>query len=106
MKMITAEELKERMDKGEKPNLLDVRDSFESNISDFRLETLSIPLDTLAGRLDSLDKKREYIIYCRSGNRSKNAVRLLTEKGFENVKNLEGGINGWAQKFDPSLPQY
>src|SRR5690554_3267124 len=106
MKKITAEELNERMENGEVLNLLDIRDSFEANISDFKMETLSIPYDTLQNRLDGLDKESEYIVYCRSGNRSKKAVSLLNENGFKNVKNLEGGMNGWAQKFDPSLPQY
>lgn len=106
MKIITAEELNERMKKGEVLNLLDVRDSFEANISDFKIETISIPYDTLRDHLDGLDKESEYIVYCRSGNTSKKASRILRENGFKNVKNLEGGMNGWAKKFDPSLPQY
>lgn len=106
MKIITAEELNERLEKGETLHLIDVRESFESNISDFKIDTLSIPYDTLGEQLGRLDKKTEYIIYCRSGNRSKKATKLLINNGFENVKNLEYGINGWAQKFEPSLPQY
>src|SRR5690625_7895037 len=70
------------------------------------METLSIPVASLDEQLHKLDKEKEYIVYCRSGNTSKKAVELLLENGFERVKNLEGGINGWAQKFDPSLPQY
>ncbi|HLR91074.1 MAG TPA: rhodanese-like domain-containing protein [Balneolaceae bacterium] len=106
MDIITAEELNRRIEAGEDLRLLDVRESFEANISDFRMETLSIPVASLDEQLHKLDKEKEYIVYCRSGNTSKKAVELLLENGFEHVKNLEGGINGWAQKFDPSLPQY
>lgn len=103
---ITAEELKEKMDKNEEINLVDVRDTFEANISDFKTETISIPLDDLSSRLSELDKGNEYVVYCRSGSRSKNAVKILEENGFKKAKSLQGGINGWAQKYDPSLPQY
>src|SRR5690625_2162676 len=103
MDIITAEELNRRIEAGEDLRLLDVRESFEANISDSRMETLSIHVASLD---EQMHKEKEYIVYCRSGNTSKKAVELLLENGFEHVKNLEGGINGWAQKFDPSLPQY
>lgn len=106
MKVITAEELNARMEDGETLHLIDVREPFESNISDFKVETLSLPFETLGDHLTRLDKETEYIVYCRSGNTSQKATKLLQDNGFEHVKNLEGGINGWSQKFDPSLPQY
>ena len=106
MKVITAEELNERLKNGENLNLIDVRESFESNIADFKIDTISVPLDTLGENLNKLDKKSEYIVYCRSGSRSKKATTLLQDNGFENRKNLQDGINGCSQKFDPSLPQY
>src|SRR5690625_4541653 len=105
MDIITAEELNRRIEAGEDLRHLDVRESFEANISDFRMETLSIPVASLDEQLHKLDKEKEYIVYCRSGNTSKKAVELLLENGSDHVKNVEGGINGWAQGFDPSLPQ-
>lgn len=106
MNIITADELNRRLEAGEDLQLLDVREPFETGISNFKTETLSIPMESMDEQLHKLDKNKEYIVYCRSGNTSKKAVELLLESGFKNVKNLEGGINGWARKYDPSLPQY
>src|SRR5690625_6094019 len=80
MDIITAEELNRRIEAGEDLRLLDVRESFEANISDFRMETLSIPVASLDEQLHKLDKEKEYIVYCRSGNTSKKAVELRSEE--------------------------
>lgn len=103
----TVEELKERLDRGERPLLLDVREPFEWNIvnlSDYGARM--IPLNELAGRENELDREQELIVYCRSGNRSAHAVRHLMAQGFRKVSNLKGGVRAWAQEIDPSLPVY
>lgn len=48
----------------------------------------------------------EIVVYCRSGRRSADAVKLLREHGYLNTWNLQGGINGWADEIDSSLPKY
>lgn len=106
MQFITSEELKEKFDNDEEFVLLDVRDLFEANISNFSRETLPIPFEELEDKVSELNKEREYVVFCRSGSSSKDACKLLTEKGFKNVKTLKGGINEWAKKIDTSLPQY
>jgi len=45
--------------------------------------------------LNSLDKNQTYMIYCRTGNRSTQALKLMEAEGFKNVINLEGGIQSW-----------
>lgn len=90
---ITAEELKERLNRGETPIIIDVREDWEyqeSNIAGSRL----IPLGTLPQRLDDLEeyKDQEVIVQCRSGARSANAKAFLQQQGFNNVRNLLGGI--------------
>ncbi len=52
--------------------------------------------DDFEGSISELDKNRKYLIYCRSGRRSSEAVLLLMNKGFRHVYNLEGGVDGWA----------
>ena len=47
--------------------------------------------------LDSLDKNEKYLIYCRTGNRTGDALNIMKEKGFKNVAELDGGITAWAQ---------
>lgn len=106
MDLITAEELQNKIEKGEKFILLDVREPFEANISNFKEETTAIPFHQLGSDAEALDKETEYIVYCRSGATSKDACAILENAGFKNVKSLKGGINGWAKEIDSSLPQY
>lgn len=106
MEFITVEELNEKFENKEEFILLDVRDQFEANISNFNIETSSIPYADLSEKVSSLDKDQEYVVFCRSGATSKDATALLLKEGFENVKSLKGGINEWAKKIDSSLPQY
>lgn len=106
MEFITAEALQEKMENSESFTLLDVREPFEANISNFKQDSLSIPFQQLSNEISNLEKNKEYIVYCRSGATSKDACRLLKKAGFERVISLKGGINEWAKKMDPSLPQY
>jgi adenylyltransferase/sulfurtransferase len=104
---ITAEELKARLDRGERPALLDVREPFEWNIVNLgEYGARMIPLKELPQREAELDRSQELILYCRSGSRSARAVEYLRSRGFTNVHNLKGGVRGWAQDVDPSLPTY
>lgn len=106
MDFITAEELQKKMESGETFTLLDVRELFEANISNFKQETTSVPYNQLGSEVENLDKDQEYVVFCRSGATSKDACSMLKKAGFEDVKSLKGGINDWAKKIDPSLPQY
>ena len=44
----------------------------------------------------SLDKSKTYAVYCRSGNRSGEAVKVMSDAGFTNLYNLNGGVIDWA----------
>lgn len=106
MQEITVEELKEKRDKGEDFLLLDVREEFEYQISN--LDGTLIPLKQLKNRLEEIEdaKNREVVVMCRSGGRSAQATRFLEREGFEDVKNLKGGINEWARSIDEDMPTY
>ena len=52
-------------------------------------------------QLDTLDKDAEYLVYCRSGNRSSQAMSMFKDLGFANVTELEGGIITWAEAGFP-----
>ena len=56
--------------------------------------------------MGELDSAKEVLVYCRSGGRSEQVARYLMQNGFEQVLNLRGGILGWRQEVDPSLPTY
>ena len=104
---ITVEELKARLDRGDRPTLLDVREPFEWNIVNFgEYGAKMIPLKELPGRTGELDATQELIVYCRSGSRSAHAAEYLRAQGFSNVLNLKGGVRAWAEEIDPSAPTY
>jgi rhodanese-related sulfurtransferase len=94
---ITVEELKEKIDKGETFNFLDVREEYE--FDEQNLGAKLIPLGELPDRLDEIAgwKEEEVIVHCRSGARSGKAKAFLTAQGFSNVRNVLGGILAWNQ---------
>ena len=100
MENITPEEVKKRMDAGEKLNLVDVREPHEH--ADFNIGGILHPLGNIQSmQVDELEpfKDEEVIVYCRSGNRSGQAAMILDMLGFKNTKNLTGGMLAWQDKF-------
>lgn len=100
MTIITAEEVKARLDAGEKLNLVDVREPAEN--AEFNIGGTLVPLGKIQTmQTDDIDdlKNEEVICYCRSGARSTQACLMLETFGFTNVKNLAGGMMGWKEKI-------
>ena len=100
MTTITTDEVKIRLDAGEAINLVDVREPAEH--AEFNIGGTLLPLGKIQTmQTDDIDelKNAEVICYCRSGNRSLQATLMLETFGFTNVKNLEGGMLTWKEKF-------
>lgn len=100
MENISVEEVKRRMDAGEKVNLVDVREPHEN--ADFNIGGTLLPLGQIQSmQIDDIEelKNQEVILYCRSGNRSGQAAMFLDAMGFKNTKNLVGGMLAWEEKF-------
>lgn len=101
MTNISVDELKSRLDKGEKLNLVDVRQPEETD--EYNIGGTALPLGNIQNmqteEIDDL-KNEEVILYCRSGNRSGIAAMTLEQMGFSNTKNLTGGMLAWREKFD------
>lgn len=97
MQSISVSELKSRLDKGDKPIIIDVREPYE--YEEFNIGGKLIPLGNLQARLHELDDQsdEEIIVHCRSGARSAAAVDYMNKQGFSNVKNLTGGILAWME---------
>jgi sulfur-carrier protein adenylyltransferase/sulfurtransferase len=85
--------------------LIDVRERFEFEIARIAGAKL-IPLGEISERTDELDRKQTLIVHCHSGQRSAQAVRLLQQRDFANVYNLDGGIDAWSDFIDPTVPKY
>ncbi len=102
---ITVEQLKSRLEDGDPPLVIDVREGWELEIS--RLPgAVHIPMGEIPGRMAELDPQRETVILCRSGGRSLQVARFLEARGFRSVANLTGGILAWGERIDPSLRSY
>ena len=100
MQTKTVEELKARIDKGEKVHLLDVRENAER--AEFNIGGTHIPVGKIqAMQFDDIEdwKDEEVIVYCRSGNRSGIASLIMEQAGFKNPVNLVGGMLAWQNKF-------
>jgi rhodanese-related sulfurtransferase len=101
---ITPRALKSRLDAGERPVLLDVREPWEFELA--RLEgSALIPLFQLQGRFTQLDPDAETVVICHHGNRSSYVAMALQRAGFESVLNLEGGLDAYSS-VDESVPRY
>ena len=99
MEDITVQELHARIQAGEKINLIDVREPHE--YEEFNIGAQLIPLGDLPARYQELTdlKNEEIIVHCRSGARSGNAKLYLSDMGFENVRNLLGGMLAWRDQY-------
>jgi adenylyltransferase/sulfurtransferase len=102
---ITARDLKARIDRGERPFILDVRNPEEIAICRIEGSTV-IPLPELPNRLGELDRDTAMVVHCKSGKRSEKAIEILRKAGFTRLTNLDGGILAWIKDVDPSLPAY
>ena len=88
----TVEELRNRDD----VVLIDVREDWEYAEGHIPGATL-IPLGQVPDRLSEIPKDKTVVAVCRSGNRSGQATNFLRQQGFENVHNMQGGMNAWSQ---------
>lgn len=101
MTNITVEKLKEKLDNGETVHLVDVREPHERE--EYHIGGTFIPL----GKVQTMEiediehlKGEEIICYCRSGHRSMIAAMILEQLGFQNTKNLTGGVIAWKNHID------
>ena len=100
MKNITVEELKQKLDSGEKINLIDCREPHEYEAAN--LGGRLIPLGKIQTmQIEEIEdlKNEEVIVHCRSGQRSMMACMVLDQLGFTNTYNVTGGILAWQEKY-------
>ena len=105
IKEITAKEMYDWQVKGEKFQLIDVREPHEYEIVNIGAEL--IPLGQVLDHADRIDRDRKVVIHCKMGGRSAKAIRELEEKfGFDNLYNLKGGILSYIDEVNPQLTKY
>jgi rhodanese-related sulfurtransferase len=106
MREITVEDLRRRMDGGEKPLLLDVRQPWENQLASLPGSVL-VPLQELPVRAAEIKPApgQQVVCYCHHGQRSLRAAMFLAQLGVEAVS-LAGGIDAWSQRIDAAVPRY
>lgn len=100
MKTITVQDLKAKIDAGEKINLVDVREPHEHDA--FNIGGILLPLGKVQGlETDEIEhlKDQTVYVYCRSGNRSGQACLMLEPYGFKDIVNVSGGMLAWQEAF-------
>jgi len=102
---ISVKELDQEIRNNGDTFVLDVREFHEYEMCRIPNAKL-IPLNNLATRINELDRSWDIVLYCRTGVRSAKALKFLREAGFQNVKNLVGGISAWSDEVDPTVPKY
>jgi adenylyltransferase/sulfurtransferase len=103
---ITATELRQRMDREQDLQVIDVREPSEYEIA--RIEgTRLIPLGQVVARMNEIDPSRETVMHCKAGVRSAKAIAALKQAGFPGrLINLKGGITAWSDEVDPAVAKY
>ena len=106
MDEITPAELKQRLDKGDDIQIVDVREDNEVAIGRIP-NSIHIPLGQILARMNEIDENRETVVHCKMGGRSARAIEALQRTGFQGkLVNLKGGILRWSDEVDPSVPKY
>ena len=105
IKEISVKDLYDWQVKGEKFQVIDVREPHEYDIVNIGGEL--IPLADVAANADKIDRDKKVVLHCKMGGRSAKAIRELEEKfGFENLYNLKGGILAYIDEVKPELTKY
>lgn len=103
---ITATELKQRLDRGEDIQLIDVREADEVAVAKIP-NAVHIPLGQITNRMSEINPNRNTVVHCKAGGRSARAIDALKRSGFAGtLTNLKGGITAWSNEVDPSVPKY
>jgi rhodanese-related sulfurtransferase len=98
-------EVKQRLDKGEKLLLVDVREPQEYAICHIDGSVL-IPMGTIPANLQKLDTDDDVICFCHHGMRSMDVANWLRAQGVKSAKSMSGGIDRWSVEIDPKVPRY
>lgn len=92
---ISPQTLRELMDQY-KVKLIDLRDSNDYESGHLKgAKHINLSESYFASEIEELNKSNKYVVYDENGENGDSAVQLMKRKGFEDVKNLEGGIQGW-----------
>jgi rhodanese-related sulfurtransferase len=102
---VTPTDLKQRLDRGDKLLLIDVREPWEFEVCHIEGAKL-IPMGQIPANIQSLDVDEDVVCYCHHGMRSLDVAVWLRNQGVASAKSLAGGIERWSVEIDPKVPRY
>lgn len=102
---ISPGEVKQRLDRGEKILLVDVREPQEFALCHIEGAVL-IPMGAIPANLQQLDVDEDVVCFCHHGMRSLDVANWLRAQGVKSAKSMAGGIDRWSLEIDPMVPRY
>lgn len=100
----SSTEINQVLSKNKNIVILDVRTSQEFSAGHLKAAiNIDIYQENFYSRIDKLNKKNTYVVYCRTNNRSRVAVEYMKQKGFEAVYQMMDGFPGWVANNLPSV---
>ena len=102
---IQPSEVQSLRDKGEKFIFLDVREDEELEIAKIS-NAMHIPMGDVPSKVNLLDDNIPIVVFCHPGQRSAMVTQFLKQLDFEDVRNMQGGIEAWANEIDTNIPRY
>jgi rhodanese-related sulfurtransferase len=101
--MITAIQLKDKLDNNELIQIIDIRDPIDYEICHIK-SAISIPKSEIPDNIDKISRDKPVVFYCKYGVKSPTSIKFLeTEAGFANLYSLQDGIYDWAKEVERSL---
>ncbi len=105
MNEISVEDLARWRRDGKQFVLLDVREPDEIAAAVLP-DSVVIPMREIPARLNELPPDKPIAVLCHHGGRSERVAEFLSARGFEDVSNVDGGIDAYARRVDSSIPRY
>ena len=113
IRRIGPQALFHRIESGERFVILDVREPFERRLAVIpvhgAVKELAVPTGEIPNRFGEISSgvgDHELVVYCHHGIRSRMVVEWLATQGIDGAYNLDGGIDAWSLRVDPSIPRY
>ena len=100
-----AQLLLEQTNPESKPFLLDVREPWEFEICNITASH-NIPMGQIPAQLNDISDQLTTVVICHHGVRSMQVINYLSQQGFNNLINLDGGIDAWARQIDLDMAVY
>jgi rhodanese-related sulfurtransferase len=98
-------QVKELLDSGTDMVLVDVREKWEFEYCHIP-NSIHISVTDIPDNISKLETKKPLILVCHNGRRSRHIGEELIKNGFDNLINLKGGVDQWADDIDVSMPKY